>query len=139
MSSENVEPDSEQAGAPAFEAECEISGRVIRTVIKDGVVKIAQGRLTLSKGDGEVIVEAPLSEVRADKARFSFGAAAQVWIGADSYALTPKRFRRASATVGGDALNLTRDIKRLRKGKELTQLFLETVEAEGGQLGSAAT
>lgn len=138
MPSANMEPDNEQSGSPAFEAECEISGRVIRTVIKDGVAKIADGRLTLSKGDGEVIVEAPVSEVRADKARFSFGAATQVWIGADAYALTPKRFRRASGTVGGDALNLSRDIKRLRNGKELTKLFLATVEAEGGQLGSAA-
>jgi hypothetical protein len=121
-----------------IEAECEISGRVVRTVIRDGLAKVAEGRLTLSRSDGEVIVEAPLSEIRADNARFSFGGAARVWIGGDSYALTPLRVRRAApGTPGGEAFNLTRDIQRLRKGKELTQLFLAAVEAEGGRLGDA--
>jgi hypothetical protein len=79
-----------------------------------------------------------VSEVRADTARFSFGGAARVWIGDDSYALTPLRVRRAApGTPDGEAFNLTRDIQRLRKGKELTQLFLAAVEAEGGRLGDA--
>jgi hypothetical protein len=135
---ENVEPGAEQSGVVSFEAECEISGRVIRTVVRDGLAKVAEGRLTLSRSDGDVIVEAPVSEVRADKARFSFGGAARVWIGDDSYALTPLRVRRAApGTPGGEAFNLTRDIQRLRKGKELTQLFLAAVEAEGGRLGDA--
>lgn len=131
-------PSTEPSGMPAFEAECEISGRAVGTVIRDGLAKITEGRLTLSKSDGEVIVEAPVSEVRADKARFSFGAAARVSIGEDSYALTPKRVLRAApGAVGGDARNLSRDIQRLRNGKELTQHFLTAVEAEGGQLGEA--
>jgi hypothetical protein len=43
--------------------------------------------------------------------------------------------RVVAERLGGAATNLGRDVKRLKKGRELTQIFLAVVEAEGGKLG----
>ncbi|MGA2469091.1 MAG: hypothetical protein ABSG64_00185 [Solirubrobacteraceae bacterium] len=130
-----MEQGSEQQNESQFEADAQI-GKGLRFIDRNGVATIADGRLTLRKRNGDVIVQAPISEVRAEAARFSGGGAVRIWIGDEGYSVEPLRVHRVVAErLGGAATNLGRDVKRLKKGRELTQIFLAVVEAEGGKLG----
>lgn len=124
----------EQSSEPEFEADVAI-GKGLRFIDRNGSVTIAAGHLTLRKSKGDVIAEAPTSQVRVDRARFSGGGAAQIWMGDESYKIEPLRVTRHFGFPGAEGANLTGSMKRLAKGKELTQQFLEIVEAAGAQLG----
>ena len=131
---QGTESSTEQQ-EPEFEADGGIA-RGMRTLARNGTVTIAGGQLTLSKGKGDVIVEAPLSEVRAERAGgLLAGASAKVTIGNDTYTVGPRRVHRvAPDRLGSYAGNLARDIKRLKQGRELTQLLLAAIKANGGQV-----
>jgi hypothetical protein len=127
----------EQASEPQFQADAQI-GKGLRFIDRNGVVTISGGRLTLRKRKGDIIAEAPMSEVRADTARFSGGGAARIWIRDESYSIEPLQVHRVHTEgLGPAAINLAGDIKRLKKGRELTQQFLGVVESAGGRLGKA--
>jgi hypothetical protein len=120
-----------QEDQPQFEAEVQI-GKTWRYIDRKGKATIDGGRLTLRKGKGDVIAEAPLNEVWTDVVRGSIN----IWLGGERYILTPLRISRAySGTAGGAATNLKRDIGRLKASKELGAQFIEVVEAEGGHVG----
>lgn len=126
--------DSPEQSESGFEADVQIA-KGMRKIDKHGTATISDGRLVLRKSQGDVIVDAPMSEVRAETARFSAGAAAKISIGDDSYTVGPLRIRRYGGdTLGSSANRLGRDIAALKQGKELTSAFLAAVEAEGGQL-----
>src|SRR5579875_2575196 len=109
---------------PRFEAEVQV-GKGMRFIDRNGVVTIDGGRLTLRRSNGEVIAEAPASEVQVEKARFSGGGAAKISIGEERYTIEPLRARRfAPDGLGGSAANLAGDVGRLKKGRELTRIFL---------------
>lgn len=127
----------EQVTEPQFEADVQI-GKGLRYIDRNGTAVIAGGRLTLRKGKGDIIAEAAIGEVRADKARFSGGAAAQVWIGEESFKLEPLRIHRVHGeSLAGSATNLAGDLKRLTNSKEFTQQFLDAVAAAGGRIGKS--
>src|SRR2546421_3382008 len=69
----------EQETGAQFEAEVGI-GKGLRTINRHGSASIDHGHLTLRDSKGEVVADAPVSEVRGDKARFSGGSAARIWI-----------------------------------------------------------
>src|SRR5919202_4617722 len=124
-----------EGAEPAFEAEVGVGTR-FRYLDRHGSAAIREGKLTLSRRNGDVIAEAPMSEVWAEKVRGSAGSAARIWIGGDAYNVGPLQVRRSNPySLAGAAANLTRDIGRLKKGRELTELFLGVIEAEGGHLG----
>jgi hypothetical protein len=126
----------EQASEPEFEADVQI-GKGLRYIDRDGRALIAAGRLTLRTRTGDIIAEAAIGDVRADKARFSGGAAAQVWIGEESYKIEPLRIHRIHGeSLAGTATSLGGGLKRLTKSKEFTQQFLDAVAAAGGRIGN---
>jgi hypothetical protein len=130
-----MESHSEPQNSASFEADVQI-GKGLRFIDRNGLATIADELLTLRKRNGDVIAQAPVSDVRAEKARFSGGGAARISIGDDRYTIEPLRVHHLSAErLGGAAINLARDINRLQKGRELTQIFLAALEAEGGQIG----
>jgi hypothetical protein len=135
--SQSTDREADASGEPAFEADVQI-GKGLRTIDRHGTARIGQGRIMLTKGNGDVIVEAPMSEVRADKARFTGGGAAKISIADETYTIAPLRVHRAAPDrLAGSASNLARDIGRLKQGRELTELFLSVVEAEGGQVAGS--
>ena len=75
---------------PQFEAEVQI-GKGMRFIDRNGSAAIDQGLLRLCKSSGEVIAEAPIGQVSADRARMSGGAAATVWIKDVAYTIEPLR------------------------------------------------
>jgi hypothetical protein len=118
-----------------FEAEVGI-GKGLRTIDRHGSASIDHGQLTLRNSKGEIVAEAPVSEVWGEKARFSGGSAARIWIDGVAYSIGPLRARLYSpGGLGRDAANLARSISRLKKGRELTEQFLHILEAAGGRLG----
>src|SRR5207247_9196820 len=82
----------EQESGAQFEAEVAI-GKGLRTIDRRGSASIEHGHLTLRNSKGDVVADAPVSEVWGDKARFSFGSAARVWIDGVAYAIGPLRVR----------------------------------------------
>jgi hypothetical protein len=125
---EEVTVEEDQA---QFEAEVQI-GKTWRYIDRKGKAIIDGGRLTLRKGKGDVIAEAPLSEVWTDIVRGSIN----IWVGGDRYILTPLRISRAyEGRADGAATNLARDLGRLKASKELGAQFVAVVEAEGGHVG----
>lgn len=94
-----MDPGPDAAGEPVFEADVQI-GKGMRTIDRHGAARIAEGRITLTKGNGDVVVEAPMSEVRADKARFSGGGAAKISIADDTYTIGPLRATRLIGEIG---------------------------------------
>ncbi len=122
-----MEPGSE----PQFEADVQI-GKTFRYIDRRGTATIDGGRMSLRKREGDVIAEAPLAEVWADRVRGSL----HLWLGGDRYIVAPLQVRRANPeTLSGGVTNILRDINRLKQGKELTERFLRVVEAEGGHIG----
>jgi hypothetical protein len=120
-----------QENEPQFEAEVQI-GKTWRYIDRNGKAIIDGGRLTLRKRKGEVIAEAPLSDVWTDIVRGSIN----IWIGGERYVLNPLRVNRAyQGTLTGAAANLSGDIGRLKASKELGAQFVGVVEAEGGHIG----
>lgn len=116
---------------PQFEADVQV-GRTWRYIDRNGKATIDGGHLTLRKRKGEVIAEAPMSEVWTDVIRGSIN----IWIGAERYILTPLRVSRAyEGAITGAATNLARDMGRLKASKELGAQFMGVVEAEGGHIG----
>lgn len=116
---------------PQFEAVVQI-GKTWHYIDRNGTATIEQGRLTLRKRKGDVIAEAPVSEVWTDIVRGSIN----IWVGDERYILTPLRVNRAySGTPGGASRNLARDFGRLKASKELGEQFIGAVEAEGGHIG----
>jgi len=124
----------EQGNQPEFEADVQI-GKGLRFIDRNGSAAISEGRLTLRKRNGDIVAEAPVTEVHADTARLSGGGAARIWIGTESYSVEPLRISRALPAPQAAALNLAEDVKQLKKGRELTQHFLSVLEAAGGRLG----
>jgi hypothetical protein len=117
---------------PVFEAEVKI-GKGIRTLDRHGIAAIADGRLTLRKSKGEVIIDVAMSEFEAEKA-FG-GAVARIIVGGDKYAIEPiKLHRYADISVTGAGMNLASDIKRFKQGKEMTDAFIAAIESQGGQV-----
>jgi hypothetical protein len=118
-------------GQPQFEADVQV-GKTWRYIDRNGKATIDGGRLTLRKRKGDVIAEAPMSEVWTDIIRGSIN----IWIGGERYILNPLRVSRAyEGTIAGAATNLTRDMGRLKASKELGAQFMGVVEAEGGHVG----
>jgi hypothetical protein len=70
-------------GDEQFEAEAQI-GKGLKFIDRQGSASIGQGRLTLRTRKGDVIAEGPLSEVWAEKARFSGGGAARISVEGES-------------------------------------------------------
>lgn len=122
---------SVQDSEPQFEADVQI-GKTWHYIDRNGRATIEEGRMVLRKRKGDVIAQAPLSEVWADIVRGSIN----IWIGQERYVLTPLRVSRAyQGTLAGAATNLARDVGRLKASKELGAQFLQVVEAEGGHIG----
>jgi hypothetical protein len=122
----------EQHEGPRFAAVVKIATR-FRTIDHSGLATIEDGHLTLRKGNGDIVADGPVSDVWADTSRLSFGIGTVVWVGGERYAIMPKSFN--PGTAAGAAAKLARDLK---KGKNLRELFLEAVEAEGGHIGKPA-
>lgn len=142
--------ESAQGASPEFEVRAKIRkktsplgallifvpGLNLRIMEPMGHVTIADGRLTLRRRKGAVMAEAPVSEVRAESARF----AASVWIGDEQYVIEPSGgVRFANTSLGGAAVNVASDISQLKKGKELTQVLLAALEAAGAEVGGAGS
>ncbi len=124
--------DSESSAEPVFEAEVKI-GKGIRTLDRHGTAQIANGRLTLSKSKGEVIVDVAMGEFEAEAA-FG-GAVARIIVGGDKYAIEPIQMRRyADISVTGAGMNLAGDVKRFKQSKEMTEAFLAAISSQGGNV-----
>jgi hypothetical protein len=120
------------AGEPVFEAEVKI-GKGIRTLDRHGIAAVSDGRLTLRKGKGDVIIDVGMGEFEAESA-FG-GAVARIIVGGDKYAIEPIQMRRyADISVTGAGVNLAGDIKRFKQGKEMTAAFLAAIESQGGNI-----
>jgi hypothetical protein len=120
------------AAEPVFEAEVKI-GKGFRTLDRHGTAQIANGRLTLSKSKGEVIIDVGMDEFEAEAA-FG-GAVARIIVGGDKYAIEPIKMRRyADISVTGAGMNLARDVQRFKQGKEMTEAFLGAIGAQGGHV-----
>jgi hypothetical protein len=125
----------EAAHEPGFEADVQVGTR-FRFIDRNGSAVIAGGRLTLRKRDGDVIADAPIGEVWADRMKASGDGAARIWIGGDRHTIEPLRVRRANPeALAGEVANLARDFERLQKGRELAERFLAVVEVQGGHIG----
>jgi hypothetical protein len=128
----NSESSAGAAGEPVFEAEVKI-GKGIRTLDRHGTAQISDGRLTLSKSKGDVIVDVAMGEFEAEAA-FG-GAVARIIVGGDKYAIEPIQVRRhADISVTGAGMNLAGDVKRFKQGKEMTEAFLAAIQSQGGQV-----
>ncbi len=100
-------------------------------------MRVEQGRLVLSKRDGEVIAKAPISEVWADRPRIGGGAVLKLTISGQTYTVEPARAHHSPVnTLGASAGNVARDIGRLKKGREMTEHFMAVLDAAGGHRGS---
>ncbi len=122
---------------PTFAADAEIA-TFFRRIDRHGSVTIADGILTLLKHSGEVIAEAPITDIRADKAPMQFGGAARIEIAGHRYLVMPTSINRyVSHSVAASTANLVGEIKRLKKGRELTSSLLSVIEAERGTVGKA--
>lgn len=120
-----------------FDADAQI-GKGMRFIDRNGRATIREGSLTLSKQNGEVIASAPIGEVWADKARWSGGGAARVWVGDESYSVQPLHIGRITAgftPAESSAANLGRDIKRIKGARQFTQQFLQVLEEAGARMG----
>ncbi len=112
-----------------------VCGKGHRFIDRNGVATISGGHLTLRKSKGDVIADAPITAVRAQKARFSAGAATKISIGEERYAIEPLRVRRfLPGSAQGAAVSLQRDLSKIKEGKELTKTFLALLAAEGGHV-----
>jgi hypothetical protein len=118
---------------PRFQADVQI-GKGLRFIDHHGVVTIAGGQLTLRKRSGEIIVQAPVSEVRAARFRGSVGTAARIWIGQERYSIEPLRKARHFSSVAGALINAPKLVEQFQDGRDLTRAFLTVVKAEGGQV-----
>jgi hypothetical protein len=120
---------------PTFEADVSIGG-TLRYIDRNGSCLIDGGRLILRKRDGTVIADAPMDQISAWTNKSSAGGAVRMLIDGTKYTVEPLRSIRANSLVlEGSARNLARDVARLKKGRELTQVLLSIVEAEGGHVG----
>ena len=130
----------EASNEPVFAAEAGIgrgSGLRARWVDRRGAVRVEQERLVLSKRDGEIIIEAPMSEVWADRPRIGGGAVLKLTISGQTYTVEPARVHHSPVhAIAESAGNVGRDIGRLKKGREMTEHFLAVLEAGGGHRGS---
>lgn len=101
----------------------------------NGTVKIKDGRLTLRGDTGEIIAEAPLSDVRAYT--IHRGKAVDAQIGEKTYHLGPLlQEQRLPVLFGvGAGVNASREFKRLRRGKQDARSFMQVFEAAGGRVG----
>lgn len=120
-----------------FDADAQI-GKGMRFIDRKGRATIGEGKLALSKHDGELIVSAPIAEVWADKARWSGGGAARVWVGDESYSVQPLHIGRVTAgftPAESSAANIGRDIKRIKGARQFTQQFLQALEEAGAHMG----
>lgn len=124
-------------GDVKFEADAQI-GKGMRFIDRNGRATIGEGNLALYKRDGELIASAPIPGVWADKARWSGGGAARVWIGDESYSVQPLHIGRVTAgftPAESAAANIGRDIKRIKGARQFTQQFLEALEEAGAHMG----
>jgi hypothetical protein len=129
----------DQASGPQYEADFSIALRLFsglrRYPMIDwyGSVAISDGRLMLRKSTGEIIVEAPVSEVRAYTV--NRGKAVDVLIGDKRYHLGP--LRREGMTHHGvfALINAYREHERLKEGKQSAKRFMEAFAAAGGRVG----
>ncbi len=120
-----------------FDADAQI-GKGMRFIDRNGRATIGEGNLTLSKQNGDLIASAPIGEIWADKARWSGGGAARVWIGDESYSVQPLHIGRITAgftPAESSAANLGRDVKRIKGARQFTQQFLQALEDAGARMG----
>jgi hypothetical protein len=120
-----------------FDADAQI-GKGMRFIDRNGRATIGEGNLALHKQNGELIASAPIGEVWADKARWSGGGAARIWIGDESYSVQPLHIGRTTAgftAAESAAANIGRDIKRIKGAREFTQQFLLALEEAGAHIG----
>jgi hypothetical protein len=121
-----------------FEAEVQI-GKGMRFIDRRGSASIDHGRLRLCLRNGALIAQAPLSQVWAEKARFSGGVATRVSIEATTYTVEPVRvWRCAPRRPSPDASATVLDLTRLGPGRALTRRFLGVLASEGGHVGKPA-
>jgi hypothetical protein len=129
-------------GEPVFEADAAI-GKGWRTLDRKGKLTIAGGRLTLSKGNGDLVVEAPASDVHGEPARIAAGASARLSIGDVKYWVRPLTVRTfavdravgsamsvAGETLLGSATRLGADIAELKQGRSMVDALLEALRVE---------
>jgi hypothetical protein len=122
-----MEDTSVQANQTHFEAEVAL-GTARQYVERHGSAIISNKRLTLRKGSGDVLVEAPISEVWALNAPRSRKGAVRIFIRGDAYTIErPWRFVRTRSWVTS--------YWTLKKRRALARQFLGAVEAGGGHLG----
>ncbi len=120
-----------------FDADAQI-GKGMRFIDRNGRATIGEGNLTLSKQNGDLIASAPIGEIWADKARWSGGGAARVWIGDESYSVQPLHIGRITAgftPAESSAANLGRDVKRIKGARQFTQQFLQALQDAGARMG----
>lgn len=117
-----------------FEAEVNI-GKGMRAIDRNGSAVICDGRLSLRTSTGDVIAEAPLGRVWADKARFNAGSKAKVWVDGVAYTIGPPGTDELAMRPSADPAAYAADKASLAAGRELTQQFFGIVAAEGGHLG----
>jgi hypothetical protein len=127
-----VEGDVSQQARPEFKAEVTI-GKGMRRIEPRGVVTISGGHLTLSRHTGEIIVDAPIADIRVSRHRLSAGAAAKISIGDDYYTIQPTG--RGVTGAPGSAVSTGKSMMTLKRGRELTKAFLVAVEAAQGDAG----
>ena len=101
-----------------------------------GWVTITDGRLKLYRYHGEVIAEAPVSEVRADVA--SHGRAVELRIGKETYRLGPVRAHASLADLfipAASPITTSRQAKLTTEAKGDVAGFIEVLEGAGAQVG----
>lgn len=111
--------------APLFDADAQV-GRLFHWIDENGRTTIAAGLVTLAKGTGEVIAEAPLADVWADVHRGSVF----IWIGGQRYIVAVQLPRNAY-----DGHTASTPIKNFKKIKEFDAQFMQALVAEGGHIG----
>jgi hypothetical protein len=115
-----------------------VVGKGLRKLDRAGVLTIADGTLTLRKGKGDLIAQAPVAEVAAEAMGMAAGAAARITIAGERYAVEPVQLRRfAGAGLAEAGANLARDIARIKQGREMTQALLGALDAAGGQVAGS--
>jgi hypothetical protein len=110
----------------------------MRFIDRNGRAVISGGSLALLTQSGEVVAQAPITEVRADKTRMSGGTTARVYLGDECYKLDPSDIRHISPrleTLSAAATTFGRSVKEIKHRRELTELFIRALKAEGGHTG----
>lgn len=142
----------EQARQPQFRAEnLYIRQRGARSRSRSwqgGSVTISDGRLVLrgpgglgphiGQGwqEGETIIEAPMTEVRALSPRIDAGASVWLWIGEEKYAFVEDWSKDwIFTTTVFRLISAFRSAALLKGRRELNASFLRAVEAAGGRVG----